>query len=82
MGQSSWITILLRVRVPVLSEHSMFMPAISSMEARRVTIAPSCDSWREPSASVVVHTISMAMGMDATSSTTVKDSASLTGSLP
>lgn len=41
-------------------------------------MAPSLDRWREPSASVVVHTISMAMGMEATSSTTVKDSASRT----
>ncbi len=82
MGQSSWITILLSVRVPVLSEQSMFMPAISSIDARRVTMAPSWESVREPSASVVVHTISMAMGMDATSSTTVKESASLTFSLP
>ena len=68
------------VRVPVLSEHSMFMPAISSMEARRVTIAPCFDRSREPSASVVVHTISMAIGMEATSRTTANDSALVKGS--
>lgn len=48
------MTILFRVRVPVLSEQSMFMPAISSMAVRRVTIAPCADSWREPRARVVV----------------------------
>mmetsp|Transcript_34137 Transcript_34137/g.83948 ORF Transcript_34137/g.83948 Transcript_34137/m.83948 type:complete len:357 (+) Transcript_34137:1024-2094(+) len=40
VGQSSWMTILLRVRVPVLSEQSMSMPAISSMALRRVMMAP------------------------------------------
>ncbi len=74
----TWMTILLSVSVPVLSEQSMFMPAMSSMAARRVTMAPCALSWRLPSASVVVHTISMAMGMEATSSTTVKESALLT----
>ena len=48
------MTIVFRVRVPVLSEHSSVMPAISSMAVRRVTMAPCCASWREPSASVVV----------------------------
>ena len=51
----------------------MFMPAISSMEASRVTMAPCLDNFREPMASVVVVTISTAMGMDATSSTTTKE---------
>ena len=60
----------------------MFMPAISSIEARRVTIAPWLLSWRLPSASVVVHTISMAIGIDATSRTTTKVKASLMGSPP
>ena len=54
----------------------MAMPAMSSMAARRVTMAPSRDSSLEPSASVVVVTISIAMGIEATISTTVKDSAS------
>ena len=58
----------------------MFMPAISSMAVRRVTMAPCSDSWREPSARVAVTTISMATGMEAMSSTTVNCSASLTGS--
>ena len=35
------MTILLRVRVPVLSEQSMSIPAIASIDASRVTIAPS-----------------------------------------
>lgn len=48
------MTILFRVRVPVLSEQSMFMPAISSMAVRRVTMAPCADSWRDPRANVVV----------------------------
>ena len=58
----------------------MFMPAISSMEARRVTIAPCLDRSRDPRASVVVHTISIAMGMDATRSTTAKERALVNGS--
>ena len=48
------MTIVFSVKVPVLSEHSRGMPAISSMAVRRVTMAPCCASWREPSASVVV----------------------------
>ena len=54
------------------------MPAMSSMAERRVTMAPWCDSSLDPNASVVVVTISMANGMEATTSTTVKDSASTT----
>ena len=42
------------VKVPVLSEHSSVMPAISSMAVRRVTMAPCCASCRDPRASVVV----------------------------
>jgi len=65
-----------------LTEQSMFMPAISSIDPRRVTMAPSADSCREPSASVAVHTISMAMGIEATSTTTTNVSASLKFSRP
>ncbi len=54
------------------------MPAMSSMADSRVTMAPCFDSSFEPSASVVVVTISMASGMEATMSTTVKESASTT----
>ena len=54
------------------------MPAMSSMADRRVTMAPWCDNSLDPSASVVVVTISMASGMDATTSTTVKERASTT----
>ena len=75
------MTILLSVSVPVLSEHSMFIPAISSIAVSLDTIAPCFDSEREPSASVVVETISMAMGMDATSSTTTNERTSRRGSL-
>ena len=47
---------------------NLFTPAApaGSLTCSRVTMAPCTDSWRDPSASVVVHTISMAMGMDAT----------------
>ena len=45
-GVSSWMAILLSVRVPVLSEHRMAMPARSSMADRRVTIAPESSQSR------------------------------------
>jgi hypothetical protein len=77
MGQSCWISILFSVSVPVLSEHSMFTAAIISIADRRVTITFFADSSFEPSASVVVTTISMAMGIDTTSSTTVNSIAGL-----
>mmetsp|Transcript_32622 Transcript_32622/g.61318 ORF Transcript_32622/g.61318 Transcript_32622/m.61318 type:complete len:226 (+) Transcript_32622:1742-2419(+) len=64
--------ILLRVSVPVLSEHSTVMAARSSTAESRVTIAFSSASARQPRAMVVVHTTRMAMGMEATSSTTQK----------
>ena len=50
----AWMTIWLSVSVPVLSEQSSVMPAISSIAVSRVTIAPCAASWRLPSASVVV----------------------------
>ena len=68
-------TILPLVSVPVLSEHSMFMPATSSMEARRVTMAFSSASEREPRAMVEVETTGSAIGIEATSSTTQNTSA-------
>jgi len=74
---SSWTSILLVVRVPVLSEQRRFMPAISSTAARRVTMAPCAASCRDPRARVVVTTTSMATGMDATRTTTVNPTASL-----
>ena len=54
------------VRVPVLSEHKMDMAAMSSIAANRETIAPSCTNSLEPNARVVVVTISIAIGIDAT----------------
>ena len=80
MGVSSWIIILLSVSVPVLSEHSMFMPASSSIAARRATIAFFATSCRLPIAIVVVVTTSIASGMEATSSTTTKPIALAPGS--
>mmetsp|Transcript_39805 Transcript_39805/g.81422 ORF Transcript_39805/g.81422 Transcript_39805/m.81422 type:complete len:291 (+) Transcript_39805:1151-2023(+) len=63
------------VRVPVLSEHRMVMPANSSMADRRATITLRWARRREPTAMVDVHTTCMAMGMDATSSTITTDRA-------
>jgi hypothetical protein len=53
----------------------MFMEASSSMAARRETMAFCSASLLLPSAMVAVHTTCMAMGMDATSSTTPNASA-------
>ena len=69
------------VRVPVFSEQSMSMPAISSMAARRVTIAPLVNSCFAPIARVHVVTISMARGIEATSTHTAKERECLTISL-
>ena len=63
------------VRVPVLSEQRIDMAARSSMAASLFTIAPSLDSSLDPRARVVVVTISIAMGIEATSSTIVKERA-------
>lgn len=52
------------------------LPAMSSIADNRVTIAPWCDSSFDPNARVVVVTISIANGIDATTITTVNDSAS------
>ena len=76
MGSSSWSTILFSVSVPVLSLQSTFMPATSSMDDSRVTMASLRARLREPRAMVVTDTTGRAMGMDATSSTTAKASAS------
>ena len=54
----------------------MFMPASSSIDDSRATMAPARDSVWLPMAIVVVVTTSIAMGMDTTSSTTVKEIAS------
>jgi len=78
IGASGCSCILLSVIVPVLSEHRIAIPAMSSMALSRVTIAPWWESSLEPRASVVVVTISMASGIEATMSTTVKESASTT----
>eukprot|EP00427_Karlodinium_veneficum_P050243 CAMPEP_0169366648 /NCGR_PEP_ID=MMETSP1017-20121227/33230_1 /TAXON_ID=342587 /ORGANISM="Karlodinium micrum, Strain CCMP2283" /LENGTH=52 /DNA_ID=CAMNT_0009464601 /DNA_START=84 /DNA_END=239 /DNA_ORIENTATION=+ len=51
----------------------MAMPAMSSIAARRVTMAPCFVNSLEPKAKVVVVTISIAMGMEATINTTTKD---------
>ena len=64
--------------MPVLSLQSTAIPAISSIALNPVTIAPCCDNSVDPSANVVVVTISMAKGIEATISTTVKLRASTT----
>eukprot|EP00597_Dinobryon_sp_UTEXLB2267_P019485 CAMPEP_0201108832 /NCGR_PEP_ID=MMETSP0812-20130820/63229_1 /ASSEMBLY_ACC=CAM_ASM_000668 /TAXON_ID=98059 /ORGANISM="Dinobryon sp., Strain UTEXLB2267" /LENGTH=59 /DNA_ID=CAMNT_0047370463 /DNA_START=339 /DNA_END=515 /DNA_ORIENTATION=+ len=56
----------------------MAMPAMSSIADSLVTMAPCLDSSFDPNASVVVVTISIASGMEATINTTVKESASTT----
>ncbi len=61
--------------VPVLSEHRIVMPASSSMADRRATMTLASARRLDPTASVDVHTISMAMGMDATRMTMQFDSA-------
>ena len=50
------MTMVLRVSVPVLSLHRMFIPASSSTDDSRTTMAPCFASSRLPMASVVVHT--------------------------
>mmetsp|Transcript_26240 Transcript_26240/g.89739 ORF Transcript_26240/g.89739 Transcript_26240/m.89739 type:complete len:383 (-) Transcript_26240:885-2033(-) len=76
VGMSSCSTILFSVRVPVLSDARMSMPASSSTALSLATIAFSSASTPHPIASVVMHTTRMAMGTLATSSTTQKDSVS------
>merc|ERR1719329_1395723 len=80
-GVNSWMCISFRVRVPVLSEHKIAMPAISSIAAKRVTMAPYLVNSLEPRARVVVVTISMAIGIEATIKTTTKDRASMNGTM-
>ena len=58
----------------------MSMPATSSMLERRVTMAFFSASLREPSAIVATLTTGIAIGIDATSSTTAKASATSTSS--
>jgi hypothetical protein len=53
---------------------------MSSIAANRETIAPSFASSRDPKAKVVVQTISMAIGIEATRRTTVNDKALRTSS--
>jgi hypothetical protein len=48
----------------------MVMPASSSMADRRATMTLEAARRRDPTARVDVHTISMAMGMEATRITT------------
>ncbi len=62
---------MFKVSVPVLSEQRMDMPAISSIADRRATMAPWWERAFEPMARVVLVTISMASGIDATKRTTV-----------
>jgi hypothetical protein len=73
---------LLSVSVPVLSEHRMVMPASSSMADRRAMMTLERDIMCDPTASVDVHTTSMAMGMDATRITITTDSTAMTLDLP
>jgi len=51
------------------------MPASCSMEERRATMAFCAASRREPRAIVAVHTTCIAIGIDATSSTTQNETA-------
>mmetsp|Transcript_23799 Transcript_23799/g.32739 ORF Transcript_23799/g.32739 Transcript_23799/m.32739 type:complete len:390 (-) Transcript_23799:272-1441(-) len=76
MGRSSCSSIWFMVSVPVLSEHRMFMPAISSTAESRATMAFSSAKSRHPRAIVVVHTTLIAMGMEEMSRTTQKERAS------
>ena len=62
--------------MPVLSEQRIVIPASCSIEASRATIAFFSASMREPSAIVAVHTTCIAIGIDATSSTTPNETAS------
>jgi hypothetical protein len=73
MSVSACRTIRLGVRVPVLSEQRIDMAVRSSMADRLATITPRCTSFFEPIAKVVVVTISIARGIDATKSTIVKE---------
>lgn len=57
---------LCQIAAPVLSEHSMSMPAISPTADMRATIAPSLASSLAPSASVTERTVGMAMGIPPT----------------
>ena len=57
------------VKVPVLSEHRMSTPAISSMADSLETIAFCFDSASAPNAMVMENTAGMATGIDATSRT-------------
>ena len=57
------------VSVPVLSVQRMSTPAISSMAARRETMAFCFDRSRAPRAMVIEKTAGMATGIEATSST-------------
>ncbi len=70
------------MRVPVLSDSAEYGQAskILNIAERRETMAPNVNRaiWREPSARVVVQTISIGRGIDATIKTTVKLKASLT----
>mmetsp|Transcript_545 Transcript_545/g.1474 ORF Transcript_545/g.1474 Transcript_545/m.1474 type:complete len:379 (-) Transcript_545:931-2067(-) len=70
-GVSSWIIILFRVSVPVLSEQSTSMPAISSTADMRATMAPSLASLKAPRARVTDSTVGMAMGMPPTMMTSM-----------
>jgi hypothetical protein len=60
---------VLRVKVPVLSEHRMSTPANSSMASSLLTMACFLASSRAPTAIVTDSTVGMATGMAATVST-------------
>ncbi|KAL0086950.1 hypothetical protein F4703DRAFT_1543651 [Phycomyces blakesleeanus] len=62
---------LLRVKVPVLSEHKMVTAAISSMAVIRVTIALCSASCLAPMARVTDKTVGMAMGIPPMSKTSM-----------
>mmetsp|Transcript_10185 Transcript_10185/g.35187 ORF Transcript_10185/g.35187 Transcript_10185/m.35187 type:complete len:355 (+) Transcript_10185:1443-2507(+) len=80
MGRSSCSSILFIVSVPVLSEHSMFIDASSSMDVSLDTMAFSSASILHPSAMVDVQTTCMAIGMEAMRRTTAKAMACRTSS--
>ena len=73
VGKSDFWSIesLLRVSVPVLSEHRMSMPASSSTAVRRDTIACRLDRRSAPIAIVTESTVGIAIGMPPTISTTM-----------
>ena len=68
------------VRVPVLSEHRMSTPAISSMACKRETMAFSLERDSAPRAMVTESTAGMATGIEAITRIRMNWTSSRTGS--